>query len=153
MRIEERVERLERELRQYRWVVGILVLIVVAGVSVGQTGDYEQITCRSLRVIDHEGREAVTVEPWELGGRVSVRNKDGVVTTQIGQSDYGSGMLAIHSRDGEERVRLVTVDAGGAVEVSNKHNETVVDIYPDESGNGRIGTWTRRGTGRLYEPQ
>jgi hypothetical protein len=72
MSIEARLERLKRLMQFYKRLVVILALVIVAGVSMGQTSDYGDIVCSNLKVVDETGGAAVTLEVSKRGGLVYV---------------------------------------------------------------------------------
>ena len=175
MDTEARLDRLERQMRFYKRLTVVLTLVIVAGVSMGQADDYEEITCRGLTVVNEKGAIVATLKSWELGGKLFVYGVNGV-TTAISQNDGGNGLLNTYSSSGKQLVDLgatvnddgalvtysssgkklvglgATVnDDGGALSIYNKTGEVVCTMYPDDYGNGVIGAWNRKGKGRTFE--
>lgn len=108
MTIEQRMDRLERQVRWYRMLALTVVLTAVAAVSMGQTSDYNQtsdyylsdynqtsdygvITCRRLRVINEKGTVVVDLKPGPLlGGEMSLKDKSGYSTISTSGSTIES---------------------------------------------------------------
>ena len=68
MDTEARLDRLERQMRFYKRLTVVLALVIVAGVSMGQAGDYKEITCRGLTVVNEKGDRVAALKSWKLGG-------------------------------------------------------------------------------------
>jgi hypothetical protein len=174
MSIEARLERLEKQMQFYKRLVVVLALVIVAGVSMGQTSDYEDITCRSLTIVDKTGGERIKLINGSDGGRIELVNKSGgegirlsshsdggrmivwgkkTWSTLIGHSGDGQGFLKIFSPAGRALVNLSATGTGGFIGITNKTGEEAINMFPDDYGNGRIGIWNRKGKGRVYDSQ
>jgi hypothetical protein len=136
---EQRLERLEKSQKRYRFATIGLLCLMVAGVSMGQmkttiigdTKDLGFIVCAGLSVVNIEtGKPLIT-----LGGTDS----GGTVTT--------------YSSSGEGLLELGGTDSGGAIYIYNKMGEGIVTLKADENGNGEVGAWNRNGKGRTLVPR
>ena len=59
MSLEQRLEKLEKRVERYRRATVVMALLLVAGVTMGQTaknGNFNSLTCRGLRIEDDGGR-------------------------------------------------------------------------------------------------
>ena len=129
--VEQRLESLEKSARRYRLATVVLALVIVAGVTMGQTGSdiSDVVKTRRVEVYDDAGNMVVLIANTEHGG-----------------------MMGVSNVAGEPKVAIANTERGGAVEISNKTGESIVTLSADEYGNGVVGAWDRKGKGRTLKP-
>ena len=68
--VEQRLEKLERRVSRYRKFTFMVALVIVAGLTLGQTKPYvvDVIRCHSLEVLDKELRTVAILKAWKHGG-------------------------------------------------------------------------------------
>jgi len=151
---EQRLERLEKSQKRYRFATVGLLCLMVAGVSMGQGNGVENIVCRSLMVVKEGGGVGIYLRNSNTGGVISVANDKDKETIMIGQNTYGDSLLKTYSRSGKNMVEFGgSDDQGGGVAIKNKTGERVVLLLADEYGNGVVGAYDRKGRGRTLESQ
>jgi hypothetical protein len=145
--VEQRLEDLEastaslaKSQKRYRFATIGLLCLVIAGVSMGQTRGVEDIVCRSLRVVQSNGKSAVMIGSSELGGRIRVHGKNGKVTTSISRSDDGTGHL-VNFSPSEQLVSLLggTNNDGGILVTYSSSGKRLVVLRSSGSGTNNDG--------------
>ena len=128
----DRLDRLERSVRQWRIVTVGLVLVMVIGVTLGQTNSPEVkdvVRCKSLEVVDEQD------------------------LPRIGIGYKGDNpVLALGKTDGKPAITMGVIDNKPAVAIWNNTGELVVTLGVDEYGSGRVGAWNRKGGGKTLQP-
>ena len=151
MDTKSRLERLEKDMRFYKRLTVVLALMIVAGVSMGQTDNYGDIVCRSLKVVNEKGEPTAIITEINGDGFLATISSSGKELVRLTALD-GNGALITSSSSGNLLVGLgAHKDVGGLISVFNKTGEEVCTMYPDEYGNGVIGAWNRKGKGRKFE--
>ena len=81
--VEQRLEKLERSVSRYRKFTFMLALVIVAGLTLGQTKPdvVDVIRCHRLEVANKELRTVTVLNAWKHGGWHPIRNSAGVMTT------------------------------------------------------------------------
>jgi hypothetical protein len=149
--VEQRLERLERSQKRYRFATIGLLCLMIAGVSMGQTKGVEDIVCRSVTVVQDDGFPVVKIKAWDLGGQITVMNDKLLPTTIISQTDDGGGLIGIYSSLSKKLVLLGGIEDGGKINIYNKTGEEIITMLADDYGNGVVGVWNRKGKGRTLE--
>ena len=154
--IEERVRKLEQQVGYWRVAASAVILLAVAGLSIGASHNEipETLRCRNLQIVNEAGETVVSLDHWMLGGRIDLRNADGNRTTTIAQSDAGNGMIRVYSSDGHN---LVYAGAGkgsdgGLVAIYTTSGETLVSAGSDDQGNGELEVHFRNGKVATVKP-
>ena len=95
------------------WVVtGGVMLGIIIGLCISpltaQDGNFGEITCTSLRVVNADGKEMATVMTGEYGGDVRVKSKDrttdGVSVAIMSISSDGAG-ISLLDKSGIHRIQ------------------------------------------------
>ena len=130
-KLESESAQLRKSVSKYRRVTVVMAVLLVAGVTMGQTpksAEFAMVTCSALRVATKfEGSPSVTL----TSGRLLLQTYEGKKLVSLGVSDRGNG---------------------GFLVVGNKTGEEVVQLYADDYGNGVVGAWNRKGKGRTLKP-
>ena len=69
--VEERLETLEKRVERYRKVTTVLAVLLVAGVTMGQTAKdpfFDSVTCRSLWVKNMDGTTTALIATTHPAG-------------------------------------------------------------------------------------
>jgi len=138
--LEQRLLRLERSVRKWKAMTAGLVLVLVAGVTLGQArpqlGVFDNLTCRQLNVV--EGNTTICV----IGGASYFT--DGLV--RIGKDSKGEGGdIRISHTNGEDVIQLSAWKLGGAVDVYNKEGKLTTDISQTDAGGGTVSVRSAKG--------
>jgi len=115
MNIEERLKRLEqsvaacnKEARRYRQLTVLLAMVIVAGVTMGQTNNYGRIECQSLIASDfitvRNGEEPIFMARSTAngGGSISILNQYGKTVGVIESNPKGDVIFSLSSRESTE---------------------------------------------------
>jgi hypothetical protein len=129
MSIEERVVQLEKQMQFYKRLVIVLALVIVAGVTMGQTSDYEDVMCRSLNVVNDQGK---------------------VLVGLFARAVDGNGMLFTRSSSGETLVALGAASGGGFVSTYSPSGKPLVGLGATGSGEGALTTYSPSGKDLVY---
>jgi hypothetical protein len=143
--VEQRLERLERSQKRYRFATIGLLCLVIAGVSMGQAKGVEGIVCRSLTVTGDDGNVLVKIGRNPFGGRVTVFNDEGQPTTDISHTfaeieSAKSGLISVSGTDGLVVLELKGDKNGGKILGLNKKKtrDEALEFYVDHNGYGRM---------------
>ena len=145
MTLEQRMDRLERQVRWHRKIALVLVMAVAAALSMGQTNDFEYIICRGLTVVNEKGDRVAALKSWKLGGVLYIYGVNGYSTTIIAQNDGGDGFLETSSSSGKELVKLSSGKGGGILETFSSSGKKIVDLGTTTSGDGILTTYSSSG--------
>ena len=175
MTIEQRVDALERRVTRYRTAMMTMALVLVAGVTMGQTKTEvtDEIRCRKLIVVNERGEprgEFGVSDNFPELILNNTRDKAGITLsmflgvpnfTMNGANDMPRVSLNVMMDvptfmlwDSKEKslVTLASTDTGGYLSVSNKTGQSIATLMADEYGNGVVGAWNRKGKGRTLQP-
>ena len=103
--LEQRVKRLEKETGWYRRATIVLGLLIIAGVTMGQTssGIVDVLRCRKLEVYNSSGKLTTSISNYENGGFLSIDNKTGEPIILLRADEYGNGIVGAYNRQGKGR--------------------------------------------------
>ncbi len=152
MNDQERLERLERQVRWYRNLT-VLLLLAVAALLLSGAGEAvpEVIRARSFEMVSQDGEPLAALRPTSAGGAIGIFNRKGGTAGVLTADATGGGLLNIISPHGRNGVLVLGYNAdetGGAVTVYNKEEREVVTLRPDPGGVGIIGAWDEQGRGQ-----
>ena len=111
--VEERLARLERKVDRYRRASVVLLVLMVAAVTVGQTAndvEFDTVTCQNLRVIDPFSKTGVrigtdfsagAIELWREGRELVRLNQRGLFMWPRGEENVGPPTVRLWSTIGE----------------------------------------------------
>ena len=154
MTIEQRLDTLERRVSRYRSATMVMALLLVAGVTMGQTtrdATFGEVTCNTLTVVKGF-RPVAQLEGWEGGGgALFIRNAAGTITTSIGQNNAGDGLLSTHSSQGKKLVTLGATTGGNAyLSTYSSQGKELVRLWSTTGGNGSLSTYSSQGKELVY---
>jgi hypothetical protein len=100
MTTEQRVERLERTNRRYRWGI---VIVIFAAMIVGAAGAGDDvpdvIRARKFEVVNEEGTTLVALSGDEDGGTVTTSSAKGTTLVKLGADVDGNGFVTTSSSE------------------------------------------------------
>jgi hypothetical protein len=143
--LELRSSRLEQRLSRYRTATMAMALLLIAGVTMAQSGNSEYLTCRFLLVKDAEGKTVVSIGSNENGGRIVTVSPKGNHTTVIGGSETG-GSIEVLSPSKEAEVFLGASDDGGGRVVTFHDQDSPTTFSGGTNGGGRLHAFSSEGT-------
>ena len=107
MTTEQRIQRLERTNRRYRWGIAIVIFAAMIVGAAGAGDDVSDvIRARKCEVMNEEGTPVALTRSWEPGGGVNVTGNKGTPTCIISHTDDGDGMVTTPSARGTPLVEL-----------------------------------------------
>ena len=148
---------------------GILALGIIIGqwgtpdIEAQSNGVFDEITCRSLKVVDETGVK-VSIGVNADGGFIKVDDKDRELQALIGSTEHGGhvsvyrglapgatmgmtshgGIVSVWGKGSAAAVMQIEED-GGEVTVIGKEAEGLVGMGINESGKGVVFTWDSNG--------
>jgi hypothetical protein len=141
MTVEERLTRLEKTLRRWRYLSLILVL-AVAGLAGGLAFDFLGVrgTIRAKRVlVVNERGSAVELDSTTEGdGIISIHDSMNVPRALMGNSRKGFGTLELYSGAQQKLVSIGGSGSGGQLAVFNNSGRKVIDAQASKTNSGAI---------------
>lgn len=161
---EERVDRLEREIRRLRRsLLGLAAVFCGAAAAAFVAGDESRETLRAQRIeiVDAEGRPLGLIGSAEGKAALAFLDREGRTIVSLGADDFGNGRLLLSKETGETAVTAGTgrdgrpavgvvgpdgpvaalaVDSAGHGNLSVRAREVggLVNVGIDASGNGTV---------------
>lgn len=143
MTVEERLTKLEKSLRKWRFLSLGLVL-AVAGLAGGIAFEFlavrGTIRARRLIVVNERG-SAIELESTPEGdGFISIHDSLNIPRAQLGNSQKGFGTLELYGGSGPKR-KLVSIGgsgSGGQLAVFNNSGSKVIDVQASKTNSGAI---------------
>ena len=182
MNVEQRLAKLERTSRYWRFTAVALGLTLVAITAMGLADDAEQvpdvIKARRFEVVNEQGTPQVILSQHEqLGGAIGTYNPQGervvlislnatgvggVINTfdgkggklvEIGAAEGRGGAIATYDGKGGELVEIgVTKNDEGVITTYDGKGRELVLISTTDDGEGAISTFNRAGQVRAQWP-
>ena len=119
-------------------IIGYIIASLGGDVNVQVQGDksdptvVDEIVCRSLTVVNADGKTAVSIHPLGYGGEIVVRGDDGNMAVLIGTvTDYG--YIDVFHPNGGQAVVISSV-AGASMQVFSADGKRTVSITPGGKG-------------------
>lgn len=126
MDLENRVQRLERQLNRYRLAAGVLGLGLIGFIGIAADAPMASVTpeirTHRLLVVDDKGKEAVRLIATEHGGALYLLNKEGFLVVRAGAAAKG-GKFALADDKGTEFVDVTAEDGVGQMVLSDKKGQ------------------------------
>ena len=159
MNIEQRLAKLERTSRYWRFTAVALGLTLVAITAMGLADDAEQvpdvIRARRFEVVNEQGTPQVILSQHEqLGGAIGTYNPQGerVVLISLNATGVGGVINTFDGKGGELVSIGTTEDGAGAVSTFDGKGWELVRIGATVDGEGSISTYNRAGQVRAQLP-
>lgn len=142
--LEKRLEKMEKQLRFYRWM--FTFLFISAGFLVFTAFNSKQtvpalLKAKEFQVVDDYGRVLVSMKKDYDAGNIRINNTKGGNIINMLKSDAGTGTILTKTENGTFAVRLVGYDdgKGGKVEVYSQQGKVVTTLGSTDRSTGYIG--------------
>ena len=103
-------------------VIGSVLTALLISPATAQKDKFSEIECTSLTVVDETGRQNVVITGGELGGRVTVNNRDGKSVVDLLNHHFGG----------------IIVVSGGRKNVAQRGGKGKVVVWTDTYGDGKV---------------
>ncbi len=149
--LEERLNQLEMRVTRYRNFNILLCLLLVAIVTVAQTGFVDVIRTKKLEIVNDLGETVVELTSVANDGALFVNSKKGEHRIYAGSSRNGKyGFIRLHNETGIPMLSFVAGETSGYLSVQNDKGKQVVQLTSDENGDGRIWVNSSEGKSRFF---
>lgn len=119
-------------------IIGYIIASLGADVNAQAQGDksdptvVDEIVCRKLKVVNADGKTAVSIHPSGYGGEIVVSGDDGNMAVLIGTvNDYG--YIDVFHPNGRQAVIISSV-SGASMQVCSADGKRQVSITPGRRG-------------------
>ncbi|MGQ0633229.1 MAG: hypothetical protein ACT4QC_01355 [Planctomycetaceae bacterium] len=141
MSVEERLARLEKSVRLWRWSsggLGAAVLLLVGATAIDYLGFRGTVQARRIVVRNDQGA-AVEIETSPSGdGVVSVNDAKNLTRVLMGTSQRGFGTVELYGGGDQKMVFLGGSGSGGQITVFNNEKKKVVDVQATKTNCGAV---------------
>jgi len=147
MTVEQRLARLEKQVRRYSMVAVVLVLAMIAAVTMRQTAygevDVDVVKCRELVIQNKQGQTVATGTSGARGeGMFTIRSATGgEIVAYLGAGKDGQGTVRVASSDGVPHGGLASTKDGGVLFISGNNGVPTTSILNNDRG-GQIVMFT-----------
>jgi hypothetical protein len=141
MTVEERLTRLEKRFRRWRFFSLFLVLAVVGlagGLAFDFLGIRGTIRTRRLIVVNERGSAIELDTTTEGDGIVSLHDSMNIPRALLGNSRKGFGTLELYSGAQQKLVSIGGSGSGGQLAVFNNSGRKVIDAQASKTNSGAI---------------
>jgi len=141
MTVEERLTRVEKSLRKWRWLsVGLLVVATAsAGALVYDfVGVRGTIRAKRLLIVNARGTAVEIESNGDGDGIVSVHDSMNVPRALLGNSRKGFGTLELYSGAEQKLVSVGGSGSGGQIAIFNNSGHKVIDAQASKTNSGAI---------------
>ncbi len=143
--LEERLIRLEKQLKKQRFISRLLVLFIVAafGLLSASDGSFLDIKpvvkTQRLEIVNEAGKTVMRLEALESAGGLTLMNNEQQEVLFLGSDSKGrGGLLELSNSTGGNLVQMRSNEVGGALKMFNDKDKNVVyvgeSIKDDGSG-------------------
>gem|GEM_PF-2603409 len=139
MSTEDRLARLEKMMRLWRYATIALLCLVVptaGGFAFLLFGTMPSLRARRIEVRSDQGIAVVTLESVNSTGVIATRNIEGRRLFAVSSDEYGDGMIETFSAKGAPMVNICTTPTGGAIRVLNNLGREVVGLQSNKANCG-----------------
>ena len=141
MTVEERLTRLEKRLRRWRYV-GLGLVIAVLALAGGMTyelfGVRGTIRTKKILVVNEKGTAIELDSTTEGDGIISVHDSLNVPRALLGNSRKGYGTLELYGGAQQKMVSIGGTGSGGQIAVYNNSGHKVIDAQASKTNSGAI---------------
>ena len=104
----------------------------------------DEIVCRSLRVVNADGKTIVSIDTDSNGGYMDIRHASGEKAITIGIGDKSKeGLVAVWGKDQKGSIQLNTDEYGGYMAIFNNGGKNVLQASVDDMGEGFVQVKTK----------
>ena len=137
--MEERVERLEKSMRRWRFIsLGLVVgLSLFSGLFAWREfGTRGSIKARTIHIVGQGDAKLVELSSNTQGGVIRTSNLEGSSLFLTASDPKGRGTVATFNGKGSELVYVAATDSGGALVVMNSMGTEVVNLQSSKANCG-----------------
>jgi hypothetical protein len=146
-----RIERLERTNRRYRRaLLAMAAGIVAIGSLAFEQGIPDVVRARRFEVVDSSGASLTELGSDIVGGRVTVRRREGGGALLFTNSDGGA--LGLINAEGHVPFRAGLSPKGGLMVITNERDQFAVMAAADDSSAGAMVLYDRNGQELWHAP-
>lgn len=141
MTVEERLTKLEKSLRRWRYLsLGMVVAGagLAGGLAYNFLGVHGTIRARRLVVVNERGAAIELDSTTEGDGIISVHDSMNVPRALLGNSRKGFGTLELYSGAQQKLVSIGGSGSGGQLAVFNNSGRKVIDAQASKTNSGAI---------------
>jgi hypothetical protein len=141
MTVEERLIRLEKSQRRWRYLsLGLLVAVaaLAGGVAYDFLGVRGTLRARRIIVVNEKGSALELDSTTEGDGIISVHDSLNVPRALLGNSRKGYGTLELYSGAQQKLISIGGSGSGGQIAVFNNSGRKVIDAQASKTNSGAI---------------
>lgn len=141
MTIEERVAKLEKSLRRWRFTglgLALAVLALAGGAAYDFLGVRGTIRARRLTIVNERGTAIELDSTAEGDGIISVHDSMNLPRALLGNSRKGFGTLELYSGAQQKLVSVGGSGSGGQIAIFNSSGRKVIDAQASKTNSGAI---------------
>lgn len=141
MTVEERLIRLEKSQRRWRYLsLGLLVAVaaLAGGVAYDFLGVRGTLRARRIIVVNEKGSALELDSTTEGDGIISVHDSLNVPRALLGNSRKGFGTLELYSGAQQKLISIGGSGSGGQIAVFNNSGRKVIDAQASKTNSGAI---------------
>lgn len=141
MTVEERLIRIEKSQRRWRYLsLGLLVAVaaLAGGVAYDFLGVRGTLRARRIIVVNEKGSALELDSTTEGDGIISVHDSLNVPRALLGNSRKGFGTLELYSGAQQKLISIGGSGSGGQIAVFNNSGRKVIDAQASKTNSGAI---------------
>ena len=125
-------------------IIGVLgtALIFVTMGATKQNNEFGDISVKSIKVLDENGRTVTHIHSDKTGGVLAMASSKGDMVIGIAASEYG-GDLFLYNNDGNAVVMLSADEFGGSLDILTPESKSGVQLGITEGGGGGINIFNK----------
>ena len=141
MTVEERLIRIEKSQRRWRYL-SLSLLVAVAALTGGVAYDFlgvrGTLRARRIIVVNEKGSALELDSTTEGDGIISVHDSLNVPRALLGNSRKGYGTLELYSGAQQKLISIGGSGSGGQIAVFNNSGRKVIDAQASKTNSGAI---------------
>lgn len=141
MTVEERLNKLEKSLRLWRFAsigLGVAVLAALSGVGIDYLGLRGTVRAKKFVVANDKGAAIELENSPEGDGLISIHDAKGLPRILLGNSQKGYGTMELYGGAEQKMVFLGGSASGGQIALYNNEKKKVVDMQATRTNNGAV---------------
>jgi hypothetical protein len=141
MTVEERLNKLEKSVRRWRFAsigLGAAVLIVLSALGIDYLGLRGTVRARKFIVVNDKGAAIELENSPEGDGLISIHDSKGLPRILLGNSQKGYGTMELYGGSEQKMLFLGGSGSGGQIALYNNDKKKVVDMQATRTNSGAI---------------
>ena len=141
MTVEERLARLEKSLRRWKFLslgLALAVLAVAGGTAYDFLGVRGTVRAKRFIVVNERGAAIELDSTTEGDGIISLHDSMNIPRALLGNSRKGFGTLELYSGAQQKLVSIGGSGSGGQIAVFNNSGRKVIDAQASKTNSGAI---------------